>query len=189
MCRNNTPVQLSLLEHGHMPQLIQLFLDYTPGNECGNDGDDALREKAVQALSASARGHDMAEHIFCQNELGKAVLQLGLGMQNTTQPKPAAPLRRRSLFLLRALLTADEATDERRAQFRDVISFVCTHGIDELWEEEAEIREMGLTMLTQLLPHPLIATAILAHKSRIGAVGVGRIAAIRGLTEGSEERD
>lgn len=120
MCQNNPPVQLSLLEYGHMPQLIQLFFDYTPGNDCGHDGDDSIREKVVQALSASIRGHSMAEHIFCQNEQGKVMLQLGLGMQQKA-PKPSAQLRKRSLFLLRALLTSDDATNERHKQFQDVI--------------------------------------------------------------------
>lgn len=188
MCQNNPPVQLSLLEHGHLPQLLQLFLDNTPRDEGG--GDDAVREKALQALSASVRGHAMAEHIFCQNEGGKAALQLGLGMQTqTTAPKPSAPLRTRAMFLLRALLLADDATDDRHAQFQDVVSFVCTHGVDEGWEEDGNIREMGLVMLAQLLRRKAAANAILPHRDRLGAAGVERIAAIRQMAEGSEERE
>ena len=63
------------------------------------------------------------------------------------------------------------------------------HGVDGLWEDKAKIRKMGMAMLTQLLLHLPVATAILAHEQHIDAVGVGRISAIRGLTEGSEERD
>lgn len=199
MCQNNPPVQLSLLEHGHMPQLIQLFFDYTPGNDSGNDGDDAIREKAVQALSASIRNHGMAEHIFCQNELGKVMLHIGLGMHQKGT-KPSAQLRKRSLFLLRALLTSDDATDARHKQFKDVISFICTHGIDEKWEDDAEIREMSLAMLSQLLRHKsseseqstdehVVSKIILQHKDHIGSIGVARIQAIRNLKEGSEERE
>lgn len=199
MCQNNPPVQLSLLEHGHMPQLIQLFFDYTPGSDCGNVGDDSIREKAVQALSASIRGHSMAEHIFCKNEQGKAMLKLGLGMQRKT-PKPSVQLRKRSLFLLRALLTSDDATSERHKEFKDMISFICTHGVNEEWEEDAEIREMSLVMLTQLLQHKppqsehsssneRVSKIIMHHKNNIGSVGVARIQAIRSLQEGSEERE
>lgn len=198
MCQNNPPVQLSLLEHGHMPQLIQLFYAYSPGNNCGNDRDDSIREKVVQALSASIRGHSMAEHIFCQNEQGIGMMQLGVGMKNTT-PKPSAQLRKRSLFLLRAILTSDTATDERHGQFQDVISFVCTHVISDEWEEDAEIREMSLAMLSQLMQHEPSQSKIVSqehaakiitrHKSRIAAVGVTRIQAIRNLEEGSEERE
>lgn len=199
MCQNNPPVQMSLLEYGHMPQLIQLFFDYTPGNDCGHDGDDSIREKVVQALSASIRGHSMAEHIFCQNEQGKVMLQLGLGMQQKA-PKPSAQLRKRSLFLLRALLTSDDATNERHKQFQDVISFICTHELNEEWEDDAEIREMSLSMLSQLLIHKpaqskqpsgqeKVSKTILQHKNYIGGLGVNRIQAIRNLKEGSEERE
>jgi len=190
MCQNNPPVQLSLLEHGHMPQLIQLFFDYTPGNDCGNAGDDSIREKSVQALSASIRGHSMAEHIFCQNEQGKAMLQLGLGMQKDA-PKPSAQLRKRSLFLLRALVTSDDATDERHEQYKDFISFMCTNGIDEQWEDDAEIREMSLAMLSQLMRHSAQGArgVILTHKSIVGSLGVARIQAIRNLNDGSEDRE
>ena len=192
MCQNNPPVQLSLLEHGHMPQLIQLFLDYTPGNDCGNAGDDSIREKTVQALSASIRGHSMAEHIFCQNEQGKAMLKLGLGMQMNAK-KPSAQLRKRTLFLLRALLTSDDATDERHKEFQEMISFICTHEINEEWEDDAEIREMSLAMLARLLQqspsNKCASKVILKHKDSIGSVGVARIQAIRNLKEGSEDRE
>lgn len=190
MCQNNPPVQLSLLEHGHMPQLIQLFLDYSPENDSGNDGDDSIREKAVQALSASIRGHAMAEQIFCKNELGKVVLQLSLGMQKKGK-KPSVQLRKRSLFLLRALLTSDNATKETYEQYQDVISFICTHGINEKWEDDAEIREMGVAMLSQLLQIQggEVKKPILAKREIIGAVGIARIQAIRNLKDGSEDRE
>ena len=75
------------------------------------------------------------------------MLQLGLGMQQTT-PKLSAQLRKISLFLLRALLTSDDAiTIEKYRQFQDATSYICTHAIDEGWEEDAEIREMSLAML------------------------------------------
>ena len=202
MCQNNPPVQLSLLEHGHMPQLIELFFNYSPGNDCVNDADDSIREKAVQALSASIRSHAMAEHIFClpENEKGRAMLQMGLGMQKTGT-KPSAQLRRRTLFLLRALLTSDDATTARHEQYKDIISFICTHEIDEKWEDEAELREMSVAMLTQLLSHKPTQSAeepssedhasktILQHKDHIASIGVERIQDIRNLKDGSDEKE
>lgn len=193
MCQNNPPVQLSLLEHGHMPPLIQLFFDYTPGNNGSSAGDDSMREKVVQALSASIRGHSVAEHVFCQNEHGRLMLQLGLRMQ---QPEntPSAQLRKRSLFLLRAILTSDDANDERLKQYQSMISYICTHEINEEWENDAEIREMSLSLLSQLLaskepPHKVATDTILSHKSQIGSFGVKRIDCIRKMEEGSEERE
>lgn len=187
MCQNNPSVQLSLLEHGHLPQLLQLFLDHTPGAD-GSGGDDAVREKALQAVSASVRGHATAEHVFCQNDQGTAALQLGLGMTMRV-PKPSAPLRTRALFFLRALLLADDAGADRYARFGDAVSFVCTHGVDEAWEEDGNVREMGLALLAQLLQREAAAPAVLRHRDRLGAGGVRRIAAIRALPEGGEERE
>ena len=199
MCQNNPPVQLNLLEVGHLPQLIQLFMDYTPTAENGNVGDDSIREKVVQALSASIRGHSMAEHIFCKNEQGKLMLRLGLGVEaamDESQPKPSTQLRKRSLFLLRAILTADEATSEQITQYKSLVSFVCTHAINSAWEVDAEIREMGLQMLTRLLSEhtpsetSAAAKAIIAeYKGSTASVGVKRIQEIRALEEGSDDRD
>lgn len=199
MCQNNPPVQLNLLEEGHMPQLIQLFFDYTPTSDNGNVGDDSIREKVVQALSASIRGHSMAEHIFCKNEQGKLMLRLGLGIEaaiEKSQTMPSAQLRRRSLFLLRALLTADETTSEQITQYKSLISFVCTHTVNNAWEEDAESREMGIQMLTRLLSQDIssdvasaASTIISEHKINISSVGVNRVQEIREMNEGSDEWD
>ena len=200
MCQNNPPVQLSLLEQGHIPQLVQLFYDYSPGHH-GGDGDDSMREKIVQALSASIREHSMAEHIFCMNKQAREMLKLGLGMMQQNLQKPSVPLRKRSLFFVRALLTSDNATHERHVQFQDVISFICTHGINDKWEGNAEMREMSLAMLSRLLQYNLTpqpsepsveetaSNIILKHRNGIGSIGAKRIQAIRSLNEGSEERE
>ncbi|EJK67057.1 hypothetical protein THAOC_11955 [Thalassiosira oceanica] len=181
MAQNNPPVQLKLLELGHLPQLIQLFFDYSPGNDSGNEPDDSMREKCVQAISASIRGHAMGEICFCKNELGLLMLKIGIGMQSKNSSKPGAQLRKRCMFLLRALLTADEASDERHDLFRDAISFMCTHEVDDRFEEDSEIREISLATLTQLLRHPTAkkgSDIVLAHKIQLGSVGVPRIQAI-----------
>jgi len=132
----------------------------------------------------------MAEHIFCKNDQGLMMLKLGLGMQSRGS-KPSAQLRKRSLFLLRALLTSDDATDERYTQYQDIISFVCTHMVNEEWEDEAENREMGISILTQLLSKEGVVAKqeILKQKVNLGVVGLKRIQEIRSLEEGSDERD
>mmetsp|Transcript_25065 Transcript_25065/g.50632 ORF Transcript_25065/g.50632 Transcript_25065/m.50632 type:complete len:419 (+) Transcript_25065:162-1418(+) len=204
MCQNNPPVQLSLLEHGHMPPLIQLFFDYSPTNE--SDGDDSMRDKVVQTISCSVRGHSMAEHIFCQNKHGVLMVHLGLGIQSKS--KPSAQLRKRCLFLLRALVTADDAVNSRIKPFQSAISFVATRGVDPKEEADVEIREMGLQMLTQMLRHapqimsdrssqsPNVASSeeftlgkkiIHDNKNHLTAIGVKRIQDIRKLEKGSDE--
>ena len=118
---------------------------------------------------------------------------------------PSARLRRRSLFLLRALLTSDYATDERRGRFRDVVDHVITRLIDDAWEADVEVCEMGLAMATRLLRHKGVGgagggggggarassskTMILRHRDHIGSVGVKRIRAIQDLEDGSKEKE
>ncbi|KAL3763194.1 hypothetical protein ACHAW5_005091 [Stephanodiscus triporus] len=204
MCQNNPPVQSCLLGCGHVPLLIRLFDDL-------GEGDDSFRADVVQALSASVREHPAAERAFCEDRGCVAMLGMGLGMERTAPRedddapprRPCARLRRRSLFLLRALLSSDDATDERHTRFRDAIDFVCTREIDDEWEEDAEIREMSLAMMTGLLRRvkqpprlgwpsggvPVVSKMILRHKNHIGTIGVRRIRAIRDLEEGSEEKE
>ena len=47
MCQHNPPVQLNLLQAGHIPQLIQLFFDYSPKGKTKDFVDDSIREKVV----------------------------------------------------------------------------------------------------------------------------------------------
>jgi hsp70-interacting protein len=205
MCQNNPPVQLCLLENGHIPQLIELFIKYTPGG--GRDGDDDIRADVIQALSASVREHSMAEQIFCMNKEAKVMLELGLGMKqiiagvnNKKFPKPSVQLRKRSSFFLRALLTSDDATNKRHIVFEDIIVYVCTREIDDEWEDDAEIREISLAMISRLLSMRLngkqsggegwtsALTIILRHKNNITSIVARRIQHINALEEGSEEK-
>lgn len=212
MCQNNPPVQLCLLENGHIPQLIKLFIEYTPGggrDGRNSDGDDDIRADVIQALSASVREHSMAEKIFCMNEEATVMLELGLGMKqiiagrDSTEKctKSSVQLRKRSSFLLRALLTSDDATDERHTVFEDIIVYVCTREIDDEWEDDAEIREISLTMISRLLSMRLndkqsggegwtsVLTIILRHKNNITTIIARRIQHINALEEGSEEKE
>ena len=89
------------------------------------------------------------------------------------------------------ILTSDDATDERYTQYQDIISFICTHVVNEEWEDEPENREMAVSILTQLLSKEgaVAKQEILKHKVNLGVVGLKRIQEIRSLEEGSEERD
>jgi len=125
------------------------------------------------------------------------------GLPASARPS-SARLRRRSLFLLRALLTSDYATDKRRGRFRDVVDHVITRLINDAWEADAEVREMGLAMATGLLRHEGVGgaggggggarvssskTMILQHRDHIGSIGVRRICAIQDLEDGSKEKE
>lgn len=207
MCQNNPPVQLCLLENGHIPQLIKLFIEYTPGggrDGRNSDGDDDIRADVIQALSASVREHSMAEQIFCMNEEAKVMLELGLGMKQIItgrdstkrNPKPSVQLRKRSSFLLRALLTSDDATsDERHTLFEDIIVYVCTRVIDDEWEDDTEIREISMAMISMLLSMRLngkqseALKIILRNKNNITSIVTRRIQHINALEEGSEEKE
>ena len=74
-----------------------------------------------------------------------------------------------------------------------MISYICTNEINEAWEDDAEIREMSLSMLSQLLandpPHKVASDMILSHKNQIVSFGVKRIDCIRKLEEGSDDRE
>ena len=114
---------------------------------------------------------------------------------------PSVQLRKRCLFLLRVLLISDVATNESRHQlFQNEMSYVTTRGIDKECESDAEVREMGLQMLRQLLMMdsqqsnddqgnntPTVARTIIQfHKNDISRLGIQRIKEIRNLKEGSE---
>lgn len=182
MCQNNPPVQLSLLENGHMPVLIQLFFDEST--------DAKIQERAVQALSCSVRSHSMAEHIFCKNDEGRKMIYEGIGMKvREGQAPPPLALRRRCLFFLRALLTADDAEHDRVKLYRPAIHHVANNYLDDGSEPDAEIREMTLQFLTTIIIQQKGADIVLQLKDVIGTVGVQRISAIRELKKGSEERE
>jgi len=87
--------------------------------------------------------------------------------------------------------------------FRDVVDHMCTRLIDDAWEEDAEVREMGIAMATGMLRHEggdggggggggaraSSKTMILRHRNHIGSVGVRRIRAMRDLEDGTEEKE
>jgi len=194
MCQNNPAVQLQMLEEGSIPKLAQIYFAEFPAEEpseeeCSDSG-GMVRTKAVQALSASIRQHATAEDLFCRNEDGCKMVESGLGLHSANETLPGPPpvaLKKRSLFFLHALLTSDSSSAERVRLFNRSIAYVADNFIDPETEPNAEIREMSLSFLDQILKQKKSVNAILSRKSFLAALGVKQISTLRGLK--GEERD
>lgn len=180
--------------------------------ECGGDIvlGMGLGMKTTSDVSSSLRRRDAGDDNHDDDDDDDVAIDATLDVGHG---RPSTQLRKRSIFLLRALLTSDDADEDRHTRFDDVISFACTNLIDEELEEDGEIREMCLSMMTALLRQERevpknsgvggkggvgvrrgrgrgpASDTILRHKDRIGSIGVNRIRAIRDLVGGSEEME
>ncbi|KAL7476870.1 hypothetical protein ACHAW6_002703 [Cyclotella cf. meneghiniana] len=178
MCQNNPPVQLNLLQAGHIPQLIQFFVDYSPKGKNRDISDDSIREKVVQILKQAGKD-DAVTGLGTPHASDQAT-----AMAEESLAKLLMQFHKWSLFLLTALLTADEVTSECIMQQECLLNFVCKHKFNPECKEEAEIREMGLKMQTDFIAHhplsvgvesnvsPVAGTIITQHKNCIVTVGV-----------------
>lgn len=189
LAQNNPPVQKDLLELGAIRTLSDLFF-VEDEHASETDADGQLRARILQAISAIVRSNEVAESIFCHLEQAAPLLERRLGVGNdrtavsTTTP---LALRKRALFFLRALVTSDSSTRERVRQFGTCIGFVADHMLDDAVEESAEVREMALAMIEQILEQKKSVNVILDRRDAIASLGVRRVSALRGLT--GEERD
>lgn len=190
LCQNNPPVQLSMLEQGNIPKLLDLFFskfmlcDETSANEEDEDLKDGFRGKVIQALSCSVRNHHIAEKIFCMNLEGKRAIESGLGIHR--QRVPTLNLRRRTLFFLQALITSDSADGDRVRLFSTCIPQVVMF-CDPEKEENLEIREMALSMLNRILNQKKSVNAILECKELLVKLGVRRVTDLRAVKEKKNE--
>ena len=177
LCQNNPPVQKELLELGSLRILSDLFFA-----ESSNDTDGPLLAKIIQAISANVRSHELAEAVFCQLDQAVPLLERGLGMNGTPAP---IVVRRRTLFLMRALITSDSSTRERVRLLDRSICWM----IDSLLgnEESAELREMVLDFVQELLRQQKSVNAVLSRKDHLAGMGVRRVTALRALT--GEDRE
>jgi len=191
LCQNNPPVQQSLIEMGHIRALSELYFGEFPKAadlESNNDESDGMvRTKVVQALSCSVRGHVVAEDLLSNNDDGRRVIESGLGMHTDgeTLPTPPLKLRKRCLFLLRALVTSDTATEERVGMFAPCIRHVAGSYLDIAIEPDAELREMSLELLSEVLRREKGINVVTDMKGPLGLLGVQRLSAIKSL-EGEE---
>jgi len=103
LCQNNPSVQYSMLEHGAIRVLIDLYFaelsfQHKKEEEPSNNNDDnnnnnnnnnnnmtQLTSRIVQTLSCTVRSHATAEQIFCDNEAGRIVIESGLGLKYIIQ--------------------------------------------------------------------------------------------------------
>jgi hsp70-interacting protein len=177
MASNNPPIQKELLEMGAIKTLSQIY------QETPNEPD--FRAKIIQALSASVRSYELSEQVFCGVEQAPDLVLEGL------QPGTGSDvLQKRTLFFLRALITSDDSTRERVRLFGPSVAFVADHLIvptDEDTPGMAEIREMGLAFLLQILEQKKSVDTILERKESLVALGVQRIQALRALTGDEKE--
>lgn len=214
LCQNNPAVQMMMLEQGNIPKLIQLYFenlnlvqqDQSENLDLeDNDQHHIIPTKAMQAMSSCVRNHDVAEKIFCMNEEGIKMIETGLGMHSSRNSlvdtndglqliePPNAALRRRTLFFLQALTTSDSADRDRVRLFVSAIQFVAGYFIDEeasdgeiKYTNDAQTREMGLSMLCRILEQKNSVDAILTVKNHLVSIGVRRVTSLRSL-EGDEK--
>lgn len=167
MSQSNPPIQKQLLEMGAIADLSNVFFQST---------NDEIKARAVQAISAAVRSHELAESVFCQLEQSAALLESGLSSQSLG-------LRRRTLFLLNALVTSDTSDRSRIRRFQRAIDLVLTCELSP----GNDLCEMALGMVRQMLVQKIAVNPVLHRKNEICAWGVQRIASIRKLS--GEERE
>jgi hsp70-interacting protein len=207
--QNNPPVQRGLLELGALGALSDLYF-CEDRHSADDDADGEVRARILQALSAAVRGHELAEQVFGGLDQAPAVLGAGLGLAG---PSPSAAdaaaavppaVRRRALFLLRALVASDYADPGLADRFAVPIAGVAARaalgrdggggdganegGDSRAAAASAELEEMGLSLLVQVLEQKRGAGAVLPLKDALAGAGVERISALRRL-EGEERED
>jgi hsp70-interacting protein len=173
VCQNNPPVQLQLLELGSLKILSDLFFV---------EGGNSVKAKIIQAMSANVRNHDLAEQVFCQVEQATQLMQEGLGLGSDV----SETLQKRTLFFLRALITADTADRARVRQFNASIEHVADTFLTE--ENSADLRELSLEFLVLVLQQKNSVNVLLgSRKAALATLGVQRIAKLRSMPEGEEK--
>lgn len=194
ICQNNPVVQYSMLEQGNIPKLVEIYFSGSPTNNGeidNNDGGDVmdcitLQASAIQAMSCCVRNHDVAEKIFCMNSEGRHAIESSLRLNHEQQPA-ALKLRRKALFFLQALVTSDSADTDRVSLFSSCIKYVTANFCDPGKENNAELREMSLSMLNRILNQKKSVNAILDLKLPLVGLGVNRISYLRALDEEEAE--
>lgn len=170
LCQNNHPVQLEFLEKGALRILSELYFS----SEVKGDSKSGL----IQSMSAIVRNHELAEDVMEQVEQGP---QLMLDALQVNRPES---LRKRAIFFLRAFVTSDTSTRTRVRKFSGCVGYIADF---YLTADSAEIRELALDLLNQILTQKLSVNTILDRRGTLAGLGVQQIGALRKL-EG-EERD
>lgn len=178
MAANNPPLQKQLLEMAALKTLMEVFQSNNHNN--GNATNVAFRAKIIQALGAIVRSYDLAENVYCGLELARPVMLEGLQPSSDDN----VVLQKRTLFFFRALITSDDATRERVRLFAHSVAYVADHLVTH---ENAEIREMAVALLVQILEQNHSVNTILDRKDHLVAKGVEQVSTLRALT--GEEKE
>lgn len=180
MAQHNPPVQKELLEMGALKTLSELFFA-----EAEQDADGDIRARLIQVISATVRGYELGESVFCELEQSVSLLEAGLGVNVPVSNSPPTIIQKRTLFFLRALVTSDASTRDRVRLFSSCIGWVADHLIQD--QHSFELREIAVSVLAQVLEQRRSVDCILQRKDRLVALGVPRVAALRQLT--GEDRE
>eukprot|EP00814_Leptocylindrus_danicus_P017443 CAMPEP_0116041778 /NCGR_PEP_ID=MMETSP0321-20121206/25269_1 /TAXON_ID=163516 /ORGANISM="Leptocylindrus danicus var. danicus, Strain B650" /LENGTH=363 /DNA_ID=CAMNT_0003522073 /DNA_START=46 /DNA_END=1137 /DNA_ORIENTATION=+ len=174
LSQNNPPVQQALLDLEAVRVLAEIYFDDSNGS--------SLKVKVVQAISCIVRGHVAAEEAFTNDDVCRMIIERGLGSGES------ASLRRRCLFFLRALVCSDHTSQKRVRLFKESIKSAITF-VDVEQETDDDIRQSALDLLLQILLQKKSVNCIMGEKNRILAVGVPRVANLRALPDGLEEKE
>lgn len=199
MAQNNPPVQERLIvaENG-LSTLGKLFFEESQTQE--QDVHGKMRSRILRAISCAIRGHIVGEESFCRNAHLRSILDLGLGAvamvpagssanvssEEMAARKPPLALRKKSLFLLRALVTSDTSTRERVRDFSTSLQKVVDNILAEKKEDE-DLFEISLATLLSVLRQKKSVNTILDEKNHLIAKGVHRVAEIRRMPEGDDK--
>jgi hsp70-interacting protein len=171
--QNNPPVQQMLLEMGALKTLSDLFFEDTTSN--------AIKAKIMQSMGSIVRNHELSENVFENLPQAPDLFLTGLDPASASQS-----LQSKTLFFLRALVTSDLAKSSRIYTFQNAIIRVADSYLDDAIAPE--LREMAVAFLENLLvDRKGGATILLQRKNQLAALGVKRIASLRGLT--GEDRE
>jgi hypothetical protein len=140
LAQNNPPVQQAMLDYGALDKLCNLYTQIMEDDESGT-----FRTLLIQALSCMVRSHVVGEETFCR--VGRElIIHQAIGLTNVDSPRN---VRRKMLFLVRALLTSDYSSRQRVQDFSAVIHHTIVSFLDQ--EEDWELREETLGLLLQIL--------------------------------------
>jgi hsp70-interacting protein len=169
LSQNNPPVQKEMLELGAIKTLSEMFLQ----EECSLSTKTAI----IQAISAIVRNYDLTEGVFEHLPQAPVLLVKGLDpdpvMTNET-------LRKKTLFFLRAFLTSDNSSSIRVNKFADAVAMVAD-GPYLADGSNAQIREISISLLNQLLELQFGIKLLLSRKELLVTLGVERISLLRKL--------
>lgn len=165
LAQNNPPVQQALLDCGALDQLCELYGQVTKKDENGT-----FRTLLVQALSCMIRGYELGEESFCNNVSCRALINHAISV--TEEP---INLKRKILFLLRALVTSDYSSYRRIQDFDAAIQGT----VNFLEIEDWELRVATLSLLLQILQQRHRVNGVMSQKGRIVFVLAPRVETLR----------